>query len=542
MPLRSPRGRRSASSLSTHPFDERQWRAVAIARPGLLALVVALTAAARHETTTWWWLIALVLVAVTAGLAQRALPHGWPLPTAEIAAAAIIVGLGMRESYLGLPYLLLPGFAGGLATGVAGALLCTGAGTAGLLLGLVLRPAPLDAATLISLAPWVPMVLATAAIGAWVRRQQTLRPADVTRYGAAYRLLSELRVVSRRLSGGLDPVTLATGLLDDVCQRTGAERAALLVRREGGIVLPLAVRGSDDTWLADADQDQLALDAWAADTPRMSSFGQGHRLFLPLRVGAGTIGMVVADLAGTVAPDELSRLARSTDDGALRLETALLFDEVREIATREERRRLAREIHDGIAQELASLGYLIDDLQARARDADLNSLVMTLRKEITRILSDLRHSIFDLRSDVPADAGIGTAIAGYARQVGAQTGLTVHLTHEESHERLRPEVEAELLRIGQEAITNVRKHAKASNLWVTVTVNPPAARVRVADDGVGLDMRRRDRYGLDIMAERAHRVGATLVIETRPDGGTVVDVSLGADDGRADRDGNSPAG
>jgi signal transduction histidine kinase len=521
------------SSLAAHPFYERHWRSVAIARPALLALVVALTAAARHETTTWWWLVALALIAVTAGVVQRALPHAWPQATAEIAAAAIIVGLGMRESYLGLPYLLLPSFAGGLAASISGAALCTGAGTAGLLLGLVLRPTALDAATLVSLAPWVFMIFATGAIGAWVRRQQMLRPADVTRYGAAYRLLSELRVVSRRLSGGLDPVTLATGLLDDVCRQTGAKRAALLVRREGNVLLPLARRDGTDAWLARAEQDQLVMDAWTSETPRLAPLGRrGHRLVLPLRVGSQTIGTVVADLPDPVPPGELGRLARSTDDGALRLETALLFDEVREFATREERRRLAREIHDGIAQELASLGYLIDDLQARARGADLRSLAITLRKEVTRILSDLRHSIFDLRSDVPADAGIGTAIAGYARQVGAQAGLTVHLIHEESHERLRPEIEAELLRIGQEAITNVRKHAKARNLWVTVTVNPPAARVQVADDGVGLGVRPRDRYGLDIMAERARRVGASLVIENRQEGGTVVDVSLGGDDGK----------
>jgi signal transduction histidine kinase len=523
---------RDVSGLGPHPFDERHWRAVAVARPGLLALVVALTAAARDDISNPWWLVALALVAITAGLTQRALPHAWPQATAEMAAAAVIVGLGMRESYLGLPYLLMPAFAGGLAASVGGAALCTGAGTAGLLIGLVMRPTPLDAGSLVSVAPWVPMIFATGLIGARVRRQQTTRPADVTRYGAAYRLLSELRVVSRRLSGGLDPVTLADGLLDDVYSRTNARRAALLVRREGRMLLPLARRGGDDTWLAKAEQDPLVLVAWTAETPAsVANRRRGHRLVIPLRVGSRTIGAVVADVADPASPDELAELARSTDDGALRLETALLFDEVREIATREERRRLAREIHDGIAQELASLGYLVDDLQARAKDADSRSLAITLRKEVTRILSDLRHSIFDLRSDVPDDVGIGTALAGYARQVGSQTGLTVHLVHEESHERLRPEVEAELLRIGQEAITNVRKHSSARNLWVTVAVNPPSARVQVADDGVGLGVRARDRYGLDIMAERARRVGATLLIENRPEGGTVVDVSLGVDEG-----------
>ncbi|HEX6233011.1 MAG TPA: histidine kinase [Jiangellaceae bacterium] len=524
---------RELSGLGLHPLGERHWRAVAVARPGMLALVVALTAAARDDVTNPWWLVALALVAVTAGLAQRTLPHAWLQAAAEMTAAAVIVGLAMRESYLGLPYLLLPAFAGGLAGSVGGAALCTGAGTAGLLIGLLIPTSPLDAATVVSLVPWVPMIFATGSVGAWVRRQQATRPADVTRYGAAYRLLSELRVLSRRLSGGLDPVALADGLLDDVYTWTDAHRAALLVRREGGILLPLARRGGDDSWLAKAEEDSLVMDAWTTEAPANATVGRReHRLVIPLRVGSRTIGVVVADVATPVPAAELATLARSTDDGALRLETALLFDEVREIATREERRRLAREIHDGIAQELASLGYLIDDLQARAQDAELRSLASTLRKEVTRVLSDLRHSIFDLRSDVPADVGIGTALAGYAREVGSQSGLTVHLVHEESQERLRPEVEAELLRIGQEAITNVRNHAKARNLWVTVSVNPPAARVQVADDGVGLGVRPRDRYGLDIMAERARRVGATLLIENRPAGGTVVDVSLGVDEGK----------
>jgi signal transduction histidine kinase len=520
------------SKWASDPFGERHWRAVAVARPGMLALVVALTGVRYDETTTWWWLVALAFVAIAAGVIERFVPHRWPQYAAEIAAASLIIGLGMDHSGVALPYVLLPSFAAGMAGSLIGAAWCAGAGTLGLLLGLFFRPdATLTADGVVGLLPWIAMMLATGAVGAWVRRQQSLQSADATRYGAAYRLLSELRVVSRRLSGGLDPVTLATGVLHEVSSRVPTRRAMLLVRREGGILLPLARQGADENWLAHPEQDPIVIEAWTNETPTTASIGRrGHRLVLPLRVGARTIGAVVADVNEEISDDELIILAHSTDDGALRLETALLFDEVREIATREERRRLAREIHDGIAQELASLGYLIDDLQARAKGADLRSLAITLRKEVTRILSDLRHSIFDLRSDVPVDASIGTALADYARQVGSQSGLTVHLMHDESHERMRPEVEAELLRIGQEAITNVRKHAKARNLWVTVSVNPPAARVQVADDGVGLGIRPRDRYGLDIMSERARRVGATLVIDNRPDGGTVVDVSIGFDD------------
>lgn len=499
----------------------------------MLALVIALTGSARGLVTDWWWLGALTLVAVAASVAERILPRTPFRAAGEMAMASIVIGLGLPDSYLALPYLLLPAFAAGLAGSLAGAGMNTLVGAFGLTIGAVLaRDAPADLTTFGSLAAWLLIIFVTGAVGAWLLRQENIHVADSARYAAAYRLLSELRIVSRRLSGGLDPMTLAEGLLDDLDERMPMRRSALLIRRDGGILFPLAQRGHDDGWLVGAERDPAVLDAWTNEVPTWTPAGRrGFRVVLPLRVGARTIGAVVGDLPDPVSPDDLRELARSTDEGAVRLETALLFDEVRELATREERRRLAREIHDGIAQELASLGYLVDDLIARTTDADAISLATTLRRELTRVLSDLRHSIFDLRSDIDRDSGLGTTLSGYARQVGAQTGLKVHLVHEESHERLRPEIEAELLRIGQEAITNVRKHAKARNLWVTITVSPPSAHIRVCDDGTGMRTKPRDRYGLDIMAERARRVGATLVIDDGPEGGTVVDVSLGATNG-----------
>jgi signal transduction histidine kinase len=511
------------------PLDDRPWRFVAVARPGVFALVVALTAAAGDLVQSWWWLAALGLVTVAGAIADRVLPRVWVAPAAEIAAAALVIGLGMHDAYLGLPYLLVPAFAAGLAGSLLGGLACAAAGAVGLLVGAVLAPdAPFAAGTYLGMVPWMVLVLAIGLVGALIRHQQRLDSADVARYAAAYRLLSELRAISRELSGGLDAVTLATSILDDVAAVVPVRRSALLVCKEGGALVPLTGSGDDDRWLAETAYDRLAHEAVQTRMPTTALLGpKQRRIAIPIRISTRTIGVVVADVTEAVAADELEALARSSDDGALRLETALLFDEIRELATREERHRLAREIHDGIAQEVASLGYLVDDLQAHATGPDLKSLSATLRKEIGRILSDLRHSIFDLRSEVPADACLGTSLARYARKVSSQTGLHVHLVNDEhAGERLQPEIEAELLRVGQEAINNVRKHARARNLWVTVSVTPPSANIRVADDGVGMSGRSRDRYGLDIMAERSRRVGATLVVEDRPQGGTVVDVSL----------------
>ena len=83
-----------------------------------------------------------------------------------------------------------------------------------------------------------------------------------------------------------------------------------------------------------------------------------------------------------------------------------------------------------------------------------------------------------------------------------------------------------LLRCVQEAVTNVRRHAQADNLWVTYRGDPPGAFLRVADDGHGMDSPRNDSFGLDIMQERADRIGAELSWRSREEGGTVLEVVL----------------
>jgi signal transduction histidine kinase len=245
------------------------------------------------------------------------------------------------------------------------------------------------------------------------------------------------------------------------------------------------------------------------------------------------IGVVVTDGPAPVNGTTLKELMHEVDEQSLRLDTALAFDEVRSIATVEERHRLAREIHDGIAQEVASLGYVVDDLAATATDPLHAERLRELRTQLTRMVGELRLSIFDLRSDVTSGAGLGSALSDYVHQVGARSAMTVHLTLDESPTRLRAGAETELLRIAQEAITNARKHSNAANLWVDCRVRPPFARVQIRDDGTGLGHGREDSYGLRIMHERAERIDADLRIEQhRHDStnrGTQITVTLGVD-------------
>lgn len=502
-------------------------------RVAILALCAGLAGLTGQLEQPALWLAGLAAAAGVGSLPAVSARWRLALPVGECIIAALVIGQAPGGPAPLLPYLLAPAFAAGLVNGALWPPIVAAA--ADLIISaqsLLVRQQ--DLRTFFStVTTWVLLSLAVGLLGAWVRRLRQQPAAEVDpSYAAAYRLLSQLHIVSRQLSAGLDPVALAESLLEKVRRHVHYERAAILVRSPGGRLVPLTTQGADPVdWEAEPKEDSALLEAWATGEPLQrplppSSTATGHVVVLPLRFGVRTFGLVVMESSEAARWPEVEGAQALASETALPLETALLFADIRSIATSEERRRLAREIHDGIAQELASLGYAIDDLTARAELPDLENDLAKLRGEITRLVTELRFSIFDLRSEV-ASAGLGTTLADYVRQVGAGSQLTVHLLLDESPMRLRLETEAELLRIAQEAVTNVRKHAGAKNLWVTCRLAPPSALVRVEDDGRGLGAKRLDSFGMEIMKERSARIGAKLRVARGVHGGAVVEVTLG---------------
>jgi signal transduction histidine kinase len=483
---------------------------------------------------------ALVVTAATAiaYLPSRHLVVRRLLPTIEACVAAIGVIAPPDDRTALLPYLLAPAFAAGLIYGLLPAITATGMAAFVLLNGHLIAGNPTALHTFAAnSSQWVLLALAVGVLAAWIRRLVADSAAsDVNRsYEAAYDLLSQLRTVSRQLSGGLDAVSLAQGLLQSLQGPVPYDRGAVFIRSDGGRLVPLALEGAPYVdWDTSLDPETPLGRAWITPGPvvgadslsaavQTGQNGQGHTIF-PLRMGERIFGLVVLDRAGAT---DLEAATELVDDAGLRLETALLFGEVRSIATSEERRRLAREIHDGIAQELASLGYAVDDLVAEAGGGPLADALRNLRLEVTRIVSELRLSIFDLRSEVQAQVGLGSALSEYVRAVSVGTTFSVHVTLDEAPDRLPIAVETELLRIAQEAVTNARKHAAAENLWVVCRVEPPFAHIRVEDDGGGMGTKRHDSFGLEIMRERAVRLGGALTIGARDPRGTFVDIRVG---------------
>ncbi|MCW2638983.1 MAG: ATPase [Dactylosporangium sp.] len=523
-------------------------------RATMLALVAALSLHAAPAQDVLGWLALMALASapalvmpehrvigplsrlaevVTTCLAAAAIAHAAHRPAVGVGAAAIV-----------LSYLWVPAVAATLARRryevplllAAAAVVLTAARVADSELG----PAGYTGSSIL----WLGLAAVAASVAASLQHSLLSQRDSPQPYAEATRLLTQLRSVARQLPGAnLDPGSLAEHLLDEVRAVAPASRAAVLSTSGGGRLVVLAQMGADRVdWETGLDTDSAIADAWASQQPQTASRSQARSavppgsevsaLVVPLVAGVRTVGLIAleADAPAAYPPSLVAQAAQVAAPAALRLEAALLFDEVRSLATSEERQRLAREIHDGVAQELVMVGYGIDNALATLPDpAATTEELRVLRSEVTRVITELRLSLFELRSEVDRYGGLATAIADYARTVGQSAGLRVHLSLDESTARLPAATEAELLRIAQEAITNARKHAGAENLWVTCTTDPPFAEIEVSDDGHGMvGQPKEGRYGLAIMAERAERIRGRLEIRPRVPSGTTVAVVLGS--------------
>jgi signal transduction histidine kinase len=510
-------------------------------RGTLFATCVALSAFQQLRVSTSLWLVSLLSIAAIshAAFGSKLLERPLLLLEAGVAAAGA-ASTGGQLSPL-LPYLLAPAAVAGISDQLLFGIAVPVLEAAVLVAARVPQAASgVGRGYLSAVTEWMILGVGLLALGRWVRRvARPTRPDVQQAYLAAYRLLSQLRLIARELSVGLDALALAEGFLDSSARVVPVQRAAVFVRSQGERLRPLTHRGGGSSdWDTDLGGQNPFAESWASQqalAQRRPLTGWpaaegGSSLVIPLRTGLATFGLVglESDEEEAFSRSAVATLETLAEEAGLRLGAALLFEELREAATIEERRRLAREIHDGVAQDLAGVGYLIDEMTdaAETMQSGLLPELSRLRGEVTRIVSDLRLSIFDLRSEVAKHGSLGAALTDYAQTVGRASKLTVHLRLEEAPGRLPFETEAELLRIAQEAITNCRKHAQAGNLWIDLVVRPPHALLRVADDGTGVGDEQPDRFGMQIMRERAARLRADFRILPGDPTGTVVEVEI----------------
>jgi signal transduction histidine kinase len=193
-----------------------------------------------------------------------------------------------------------------------------------------------------------------------------------------------------------------------------------------------------------------------------------------------------------------------------------------------ERTRLAREIHDGLAQDLwyAKLkqGRLI---QETSLDENGQTTAREVLGALDSALAEARQAVMALRVD-PTSGTLEEVLHAYVDDFADRFGVRAEFRADGTLERLPPRTEAEVLRIVQEALNNVRRHADATMVRVTTERRGDAVRVSIADNGKGFDPAAvgKDRYGLRGMRERAELVGAALEIDSRPADGTRVVLNI----------------
>jgi len=200
-------------------------------------------------------------------------------------------------------------------------------------------------------------------------------------------------------------------------------------------------------------------------------------------------------------------------------------------AQEEERRRVARELHDGTAQDLASLGMDIDSL-ARTEGLtvkDISKGLEMLRDRTDDILRGVRSLSHGLRPPMLEEFGLMAALQGLIDDLATQSGVDAKFEVRGTPRRLSPEVEITLFRIAQEGLNNIGKHAWATRAILEVEFKRDRTRLRIRDNGQGFalpasldDLGGSDTLGLAGMRERARLINGTLTIWSEPGKGVTL--------------------
>ena len=249
------------------------------------------------------------------------------------------------------------------------------------------------------------------------------------------------------------------------------------------------------------------------------------------RLTADAQRLANGDLKRPIAPagiDEIGQLAAALEQ----MRRALAQDELlgrllRKViaAQEEERKRLARELHDETLQQLTALGMQLDLMPAPRRPAEARRLV-------DRMIDDLHRVIYNLRPSILDDLGLLPAIHWYAERLAAR-GVAVQFEFPEAPPDLTPEARITVYRVVQEALSNIERHAKAETVLVACNVSANELTIEIEDDGTGFDPEevrqpRENGQGLGLlgMRERLSLLGGTCSVESQPGQGTRVLIRL----------------
>jgi signal transduction histidine kinase len=272
-------------------------------------------------------------------------------------------------------------------------------------------------------------------------------------------------------------------------------------------------------------------------------------LRLPLVYGGETVGRLVlgprageegfSDAERRLLEDLAHQIGASAHaalmtEESIRLSADLQRSRERLVEAREEeRRRLRRDLHDGLGPQLSSQALTIDAVRALMRrdPAAAEEMLLELKADAQDAVADIRRLVYGLRPPALDDLGLLGALRETAEQY-ATKGLRVSVEIPKTLPPLSAAVEVAAYRIAQEAMTNVSRHAGGETCTISLAIDEPSAlRLEIRDDGIGIAEQQANStvhagVGLTSMRERASELGGSLLVETLPEGGTLVRARL----------------
>ena len=280
-----------------------------------------------------------------------------------------------------------------------------------------------------------------------------------------------------------------------------------------------------DMW--SADPAALFLRSLLKDQAAVLLEGVHAWMWVPLAVKGRVIGAVSvahaepdtftahhADLALTIA-----------NQAAIAMVNAELYEQAQTLAALQERQRLARNLHDAVNQSLFSAGLIAEVLpRLWERDPEAGRQSLEDLRRLTRgALAELRALLVELRPSILTDTELGDLLRQLGNALTGRTNIPVVVTVT-GQGTLPADVQVAFYRVCQEALSNIAKHAGASQVAIHLQVDAGAVDLRIRDDGHGFDPEHASpgRSGLSIMRERAEAVGAVLSIASQPDHGTEI--------------------
>lgn len=364
------------------------------------------------------------------------------------------------------------------------------------------------------------------------------------------RELSVLNEIAMAVNESLDLNVLLPRVMERLVQVTKADSGQVFLIDEKSselsyelrVRMPTEVSKLDSSLLA--DNDGLVREVARSNEPIIIQDTQdsenvvtGFRSLavIPLKSRSGIVGVIVLL---SLEPDhfklnEASFLANIGSQIAVGIENARLYERVQGLVITEERERIAKELHDGLAQVL---GYVITKSEATrqilSKMAVATDYLAELENVARDVYTDTREDILGLRTAVSGDRDLVSALREYLNRFSQMHGIRTSLeVGDQAVPHMSPQVELQAIRIVQEALSNIRKHAEASCALVKVAISKKEVTLVVEDDGKGfnvdeLEQSDSSKFGIRTIKERAQSIHSRLDIESDPGHGTKVTLSI----------------